>query len=220
MSRESGLNQSVVAGTAAVLELTVTLRNSGSVRYFKTGFKVLFEYSNMKRIVLRVLLVAIVGGLGLLWFLDRPTAMEKSIDSQFWTLLRLKSGGEQFPLPADAEVTFESAGDRRYVGTAAVNSYEVHLRIDRQGQVAFIDNNEGGGVTEMAGPGHLMDVEAAYLAAFWRIRDAEVSGSRLWLRGPGVELEYEGQPARSWDASGSPGDPVSTTAAEAGQPGR
>ena len=166
-------------------------------------------YSRMKRICIAVVLIVVVVALGMWWFLHRPTQIERQIEAQDWTLVRLKSGGEELALPGDAEVTFLSMGERRYVGKAAVNSYEVHLRVDRRGRLAFLDRD--GGVTEMSGPGHLMDIESAYLAAFWQVREVEVFGGTLVLRGPGMELEYRGRPAVPIRASGSPEEPVSTS---------
>lgn len=165
----------------------------------------------MKRILTFVLIIVAIG-LAVAWFLARPSAIEKEIGKQTWTLVRLEVNGEEEPLPKDAPATFEPMESRRYVGNAGVNSYEIHLAINRHGEIRF--TGEDGGVTEMAGPPHLMAFEDVYLAAFWKIQTAEVSGSRLVLKGPGVQLDYEGKAAPPVDTSGSPEDPVSNTVGE------
>ena len=165
----------------------------------------------MKRILIFILII-VATGLAVAWLLARPSAIEKEIGKQTWTLVRLEVNGEEEPLPKDAPATFEPMAGRRYVGNAGVNSYEVHLVIDRHGEIRF--TGEGGGVTEMAGPPHLMAFEAVYLAAFWKIQTAEISGSKLVLKGPGVQLDYEGKPTLPLDDSGSPEDTVSNSVQE------
>ena len=165
----------------------------------------------MKRVVIIAFSLVAVGLLAA-WLATRPSAIEKEVRAQTWTLVRLASGGEEVVLPDDASITLEPMGGRRFVGDAGVNSYEVHLAINRDGEISFTGG--GGGVTEMAGPPHLMAAEAAYLAAFWQIETAQVSGSMLVLKGPGVQLDYEGKPAPPLDNSGSPDDTVSNSAEE------
>jgi heat shock protein HslJ len=165
----------------------------------------------MKRI-LSIILALVLIGLLISWWLGRPSAIEKEVRAHFWTLVQLEVDGEEVALPSDASITLKPMGGRRYVGSASVNSYEVHFVIKGDGKFSF--TNEGGGVTEMAGLPHLMAIEETYIAALWKIRKAEVSGSTLVLTGPGVQLSYEGKPAPPLDDRGSPDDTVSTTAAE------
>ena len=165
----------------------------------------------MKRILIFILIIVAIG-LGVVWLIDRPSAIEKEIGKQTWTLVRLEVNGEEEPLPEDAPATFEPMGGRRYVGDAGVNSYEVHLAINRHGEIKFME--EGVSVTEIGGPPHLMAFEAVYISALLKVQTAEISGSKLVLKGAGVQLDYEGKPAPPIDDSGSPEDTVSNSIQE------
>jgi heat shock protein HslJ len=160
----------------------------------------------MKRI-LAILFVLVAIGLVAFWF-SCPSAIAKEVAKQNWTLVGLTVDGEKIAIPRDAKITLEPMGGKRYIGRLGVNSLEVYLGINRKGKIKF--PGEGGGVTEMAGPPHLMAFEEIYFAAFWKIRTAKLSGSKLVLEGPTVRLDYEGKPAPPLDNSSSPEDTVSS----------
>lgn len=164
----------------------------------------------MKRILVISFTVLAIGLLVASLF--RQSDISKEIGGHTWSLVRLTVDGSEVPLPGDAVISLVPMGGKRYVGNASVNTYEVHFSVNRKGEITF--ENEDSGVTEMAGPPHLMAIEESYLDAFWKVQSAEVSGSTFVLKGAGVRLDYQGKPALPRDRSGSPADTVSTMAEE------
>ena len=165
----------------------------------------------MKRILAVILALVLLGG-GLFVLFSGPTPIEEEVRAQFWTLVELTQDGEAVAIPADAEATLAHGGGKRYLGAAGVNHYQVQLDIDRKGKLTFRD--EGGGVTEMGGPEHLMDFEAIYLAAFFQVETAQVTGATLVLEGPKARLEYRGEPVPPREAHSDQEEPVSTDSNE------
>lgn len=136
-----------------------------------------------------------------------PSRLLADLNSHRWELIRLTVEGVDEDLsqsrPNDRCLQFRGS---RVSGTAGVNHFSLVFRITDPDRIAVTDRDSG--MTEMAGPAHLMELEEAYFGAIRKVSSAVVNGSTLTMQGDAVTLVFRGYPPRP-AFPGDPEEPVS-----------
>lgn len=140
---------------------------------------------------------------------EDPSKLEAKLNASTWNLAKLTVDGKNVDLSASPleDRTLQFFGGRA-AGSVGLNSFQITFKIKDPDSLS--PTQDGGGMTEMAGPPEIMELENTCLAALWNVRKAEITAETLTLSGKGVEFIFQGMPAPPI-APGNPEDTVTNT---------
>ncbi|MDF1851773.1 MAG: META domain-containing protein [Verrucomicrobiales bacterium] len=125
---------------------------------------------------------------------EEESQLQADLNAQTWNLTKLTLDGKDVDLsPSPLEDRTLHFHGGRVAGTAGVNTFQVTFKITDPDILS--PTPDGGGMTEMDGPPHIMELESVYLSALWKVRKAEIKDETLTLSGDGVLMKLVGTPA-------------------------
>jgi heat shock protein HslJ len=138
---------------------------------------------------------------------QKNSQLKNDLEAHDWELTRLTINKVDEDLTVlDRKISLYFDGSRVY-GHAGVNHYDGTASVNKPNQISL----PGFGMTEMAGPKYLMDLDDTYMKALTGATTATVTGSTLVLESSNARLEYSGRPALP-RKRGDPSQTVTNTA--------
>jgi heat shock protein HslJ len=110
---------------------------------------------------------------------DMSAAAVAELQGGEWRLLELTVAGIELPLPPEARATLQLQGDDKVGGVAFINRFFGPLHVTGDGTLGW---GEAFGMTKMAGPPELMELEQAYLDALLQTDRLRLEAGQLILQ--------------------------------------